>query len=51
MYIDQIIDTELNILLDWNLIKTLCPGTNKGRTPTWFIVLKNKLTSNGQYIL
>jgi hypothetical protein len=51
MYIDQLIDTELNILLDWNFIKTIAAGSSKGRPPVWFKILKEKITTNNRYLL
>src|SRR6185369_7154382 len=50
MYIDQLIDAELNILLDWNFIKTFAAGSSKGRSPTWFIMLKEKITTNNKHL-
>jgi len=47
IFIDQLIDAELGILLNWSLIKTIYPGPNKRRTPGWYELLKNNITDNG----
>jgi exonuclease III/ribonuclease HI len=43
MYVDQIIDSKNGSLLSWQTIKGMGAGSNKGRTPKWYEVLKAKI--------
>jgi ribonuclease HI/endonuclease/exonuclease/phosphatase family metal-dependent hydrolase len=47
MFIDQLIDTDLKILLNWNFIKMLGKVSRRGPEPQWYKIIGEKLTTNG----
>src|SRR5215210_770493 len=50
MFIDQLIDSENKVLLNWRMIQIL-QHTMKGPTPNWYNEVKNKITNTGTYNL
>lgn len=51
MYIDQLIDSELGILLSWNLVKAMDFQSRRGPEPNWYKTLRQKITVNNNFLL
>ena len=45
MFLDQLIDKDNNMLIPWQILISLLNKNNKGRTPKWYNLIKNKITS------
>ena len=45
MYLDQIIDNNNNRLISWQILTSLLNRNNKGRTPAWFRIVRQKITN------
>jgi hypothetical protein len=45
MFLDQIIDNNSNTIIDWQIYKSLIDINNKGRTPVWYNLIKNRITT------
>ena len=47
MFVDQLIDTDLKILLKWSFIKIIGKASRRGPEPTWYKKISERLTING----
>ena len=45
MFIDQIIDQDNKLLLDWQVLLSLTNENNKGHPPIWYQLIKEKITT------
>ena len=51
MFIDQLIDKELKILLSWKFIKAINSSPKNGPEPKWFKKLRENITESNNFIL
>ena len=51
MFIDQLIDDELKVLLPWKIIKVSNSNNRNGPEPNWYKELRIKITENNNFIL
>src|SRR5438477_11802793 len=51
MFIDQLIDKELKILLSWKFIKAINSSPKNGSEPKWFKKLRGNITESNNFIL